>query len=86
MNDNRKSMGTLKDGVLISVILQEFVAKIPWRSNIVLMDKLPDEQTRLWYARWLIEDGWSSNVLDTMIATRLIERQGKISIAGKHQT
>jgi predicted nuclease of restriction endonuclease-like (RecB) superfamily len=58
-------------------ILQQVVAKIPWRSNIVLMDKLYDEQTRLWYARRLIENGWSSNVLDTMISTRLIERQGK---------
>jgi predicted nuclease of restriction endonuclease-like (RecB) superfamily len=58
-------------------IVQQVVAQIPWRSNIVLMDKLPDEQTRLWYARRLLENGWSSNVLDTMIATRLIERQGK---------
>jgi len=58
-------------------ILQQVVAKIPWRSNIVLIDKLPDEQTRLWYAQKLIENGWSSNVLDIMIATRLIERQGK---------
>jgi predicted nuclease of restriction endonuclease-like (RecB) superfamily len=47
-------------------ILQQVVAKIPWRSNIVLMDKLSDEQTRLWYARRLIENGWSSNVLDTI--------------------
>jgi len=58
-------------------ILQQVVAKIPWRSNIILMDKLPDEQTRLWYAYKLVENGWSSNVLDTMIATRLIERQSK---------
>jgi predicted nuclease of restriction endonuclease-like (RecB) superfamily len=58
-------------------ILQQVVAKIPWRSNIVLMDKLADEQARLWYAQRLIENGWSSNVLDMMIATRLIERQGK---------
>ena len=57
--------------------LQQVVAKIPWRSNIVLINKLPDEQTRLWYAKKLIENGWSSNVLDTMIATHLIERQGK---------
>jgi hypothetical protein len=28
MNDNRKSMGTPKDGVLISVILQQVVAKL----------------------------------------------------------
>ena len=58
-------------------ILQQVVAKIPWRSNIVLMDKLTDEQTRLWYAQRLIENGWSSNVLDMMIASRLIERQGR---------
>ena len=58
-------------------ILQQVVAKIPWRSNIKLMDKLHDEKTRLWYAQKLIENGWSSNVLDTMISTRLIERQGK---------
>jgi predicted nuclease of restriction endonuclease-like (RecB) superfamily len=58
-------------------ILQQVVAKIPWRSNIMLMDKLADEQTRLWYARKLIENGWSSNVLDTMISSRLIDRQGQ---------
>jgi predicted nuclease of restriction endonuclease-like (RecB) superfamily len=58
-------------------IVQQAVAQIPWRSNIILMDKLSDEQTRLWYARQLLENGWSSNVLDMMIATRLIERQGK---------
>jgi predicted nuclease of restriction endonuclease-like (RecB) superfamily len=58
-------------------ILQQVVAKIPWRSNIVLMDRLSEEQARLWYARKLIENGWSSNVLDLMISSRLLERQGK---------
>ncbi|MDR2650515.1 MAG: DUF1016 N-terminal domain-containing protein [Clostridiales bacterium] len=32
-------------------IVQQVVAQIPWRSNIVLMDKLSDERVRLWYAR-----------------------------------
>jgi hypothetical protein len=36
--------------------VQRTVAQIPWRSNIVLMDKLNDEQTRLWYAQKLPED------------------------------
>jgi predicted nuclease of restriction endonuclease-like (RecB) superfamily len=58
-------------------ILQRTVAKIPWRSNIVLMDKLPDEQTRLWYAQRLIDNGWSMETLNLMISSRLIERQGK---------
>jgi predicted nuclease of restriction endonuclease-like (RecB) superfamily len=58
-------------------ILQRTVAKIPWRSNIVLMNKLPDEQTRLWYAQRLIDNGWSRETLDMMISSQLIERQGK---------
>jgi len=58
-------------------ILQQVVAKIPWRSNIVLIDKLSDEQARLWYAQKLIENGWSSNVLDMMISNKLIDRHGK---------
>jgi predicted nuclease of restriction endonuclease-like (RecB) superfamily len=49
-------------------ILQQVVAKIPWASNIVLMDKLTDERTRLWYVRRLIENGWSSNVLVTVFS------------------
>jgi hypothetical protein len=44
--------------------VQQVVAQIPWRSNIILMDKLPDNKTRLWYAQRLLENGWSSNVLD----------------------
>ena len=58
-------------------ILQRTVAKIPWRSNIVLMNKLSDEQTRLWYAQRLIDNGWSMETLDLMINSRLIERQGQ---------
>jgi predicted nuclease of restriction endonuclease-like (RecB) superfamily len=58
-------------------ILQRLVAKIPWRSNILLMDKLEDEKTRLWYAGKVLETGWSRDVLDLMIRSRLIERQGK---------
>ena len=58
-------------------ILQRTVAKLPWRSNILLMDKLQDEQARLWYAQRTIENGWSRDVLDTMVASKLIERQGK---------
>jgi predicted nuclease of restriction endonuclease-like (RecB) superfamily len=58
-------------------IVQQVVAQLPWRSNIILMDKLHDEKTRLWYAQRLLENGWSSNILDMMITARLIERQGK---------
>ena len=58
-------------------ILQRTVAKIPWRSNILLMDKISDMETRLWYAEKQIENGWSRDVLDMMITAKVIERQGK---------
>ena len=31
-------------------IVQRVVAQIPWRTNISLMDKLKDEESRIWYA------------------------------------
>jgi predicted nuclease of restriction endonuclease-like (RecB) superfamily len=38
-------------------ILQRTVAQIPCWSNIALMEKLQDEQSRLWYAEKTIENG-----------------------------
>jgi predicted nuclease of restriction endonuclease-like (RecB) superfamily len=52
------------------------VAQIPWRSNIVLMDKLKDKDSRIWYAQKVLEYGWSKDILDLQISTKLIERQG----------
>ena len=40
-----------------SKIVQRTVAQIPWRSNIALIDKLNDSQTRLWYAKQTVENG-----------------------------
>ena len=58
-------------------IVQRVVAQIPWRSNISLMDKLNDEESRIWYAEKTIENGWSKSVLDMQIQSRLLERTGK---------
>ena len=57
--------------------VKQFAANIPWRSNIKLMDKLPDTESRIWYARQTIENGWSSNVLELQIQGRLMERSGR---------
>lgn len=56
--------------------VQRTVAQIPWRSNIILMDKLKDEASRIWYAQRVLEYGWSKDLLDVQISTKLIERQG----------
>ncbi|KAF5409927.1 MAG: hypothetical protein C5S47_08195 [Candidatus Methanogasteraceae archaeon] len=58
-------------------IVQRTVAQIPWRSNLALLDKLEDPQTRLWYAHNTIENGWSRDILAMQIESNLHERQGK---------
>ena len=57
--------------------VQQVVAQIPWRTNIVLLDKLGDSESREWYAKKVIENGWSSNVLQLHINSNLIHREGK---------
>lgn len=57
-------------------IVQRTIAQIPWRSNIVLMDKLNDRESRLWYAGKFLECGWSKDILNIQISTNLIVRQG----------
>ena len=58
-------------------IVQQVVAQIPWRTNRMLLDKLNTQEERLWYAYKTIENGWSSNVLELQIQSRLMERTGK---------
>lgn len=58
-------------------IVQRVVAQIPWRTNISLMDKLKDEESRIWYAHKAIENGWSKTILDLQIESRLMERSGR---------
>lgn len=59
------------------IIVQQVVAQIPWRTNRMLLDKLPDTESRIWYARQALENGWSSTVLDLQIRSGLMERSGK---------
>ncbi len=56
--------------------LQHFVAKIPWGHNLLLMQKVKDLPTRLWYVQQTIQNGWSRNVLGMMIKSELHSRQG----------
>ncbi|MCL2844465.1 MAG: PDDEXK nuclease domain-containing protein [Chitinivibrionia bacterium] len=58
-------------------ILQQPVAKIQWRSILMLLSKLKDNEIREKYAARTLEHGWSSNILHHMIDMRFIEREGK---------
>jgi predicted nuclease of restriction endonuclease-like (RecB) superfamily len=52
------------------------VTEIPWGHNIVLIHKVRDPVTRVWYARKTLEYGWSRAVLVAQIESRLHKREG----------
>ena len=57
--------------------VQQAAAQLPWGHNLVLLTRLKDAQQRLAYAQSAIAHGWSRNVLNIHIETRLLERTGK---------
>ena len=58
-------------------IVQQAVGQLPWGHNLVLLSQLKDPTQRLAYAESAIQHGWSRNVLNIHIETRLLERSGK---------
>ena len=50
---------------------------IPWGHHVLLMEKIKDLPTRLWYMRQAVANGWSRNVLAIMIDSRTHERHGR---------
>lgn len=58
-------------------VVQRTAAQLPWRHNQVLLDKLDDLPTRLWYVERAAEEGWSRDVMVHQIERRLHERSGK---------
>jgi len=57
-------------------IVQRAVAKLPWRHNCRLLDRVRDSTARAWYLQATLAHGWSGDVLEHQIETRLFERQG----------
>lgn len=57
-------------------IFQQLAGKLPWFHHCILIDKVKDMETRLWYTDQAITNGWSRNVLSLHIKSRLHERQG----------
>ena len=53
------------------------VLAVPWFHNVILIEKLKDRATRLWYARQATLHGWSRNILALQIESGLHKRQGK---------
>lgn len=55
--------------------VQTVSAQIPWSHNVAIMDKVKDQNQRVWYIEKTIENGWSHSVLIHQIESKLYERQ-----------
>ncbi|WP_462255482.1 PDDEXK nuclease domain-containing protein [Ferruginibacter sp.] len=53
------------------------LVNIPWGQHMLLMDKINDNEERLWYVNKTIENNWSRTVLQYQIETDLYQRQHK---------
>lgn len=58
-------------------IWPQVVTKLPWGHNIVLMQKIKDKNTRMFYANVAIENGWSRSVLELQIERQYHKRIGQ---------
>ncbi len=50
---------------------------MPWGHNLVLLTRLKDAALRQAYAKRAVQHGWSRNMLNIHIETRLLEREGQ---------
>jgi len=57
--------------------VQQVVAQIPWGQNVVILDRVKDQNERLFYIKKVAENGWSRNILVHQIEGKLYHRQGK---------
>lgn len=58
-------------------ILQQLAAQLPWFHHVILMEKVKDLRTRLWYVRQTITHGWSRSILALQIKSEAHARAGK---------
>jgi predicted nuclease of restriction endonuclease-like (RecB) superfamily len=73
---NMRYMKALAEAYPDEQMLQRSLAILPWRHNIVLLEKLKDQEQRLWYAAQASANGWSRDILAMQIDNDLHRRQG----------
>ena len=73
---NLKYMRVFAEAYSETEIGQRCVGQLPWRHNIALFTKLKDKDSRLWYARKAVENGWSRDILVMQMESNLLERLG----------
>lgn len=58
-------------------IVQALLAQLPWWHNLLILEKLKEQEQRNWYAHEVIKNGWSGRALEEAIRSKLYERKGK---------
>ncbi len=56
--------------------IKKLISEIPWGHNILLLQKIKDNQIRLWYIEQIINNGWNRDALASMIKSEIHKRQG----------
>lgn len=54
-----------------------FLWQLPWGHHALLIEKIKDVLTRIWYMQQTIENGWSRDTLSQMIKSNAHDRHGK---------
>jgi len=60
------------------------ILSIPWFHNVIIIQKIKDPATRLWYAAKTLENGWSRSILTLQIESDAHKRHGKAITNFKH--
>lgn len=58
-------------------IVQQTVGQLPWGHNVLLLNRIKEQEARLFYVQKAIAENWSRATLEAHIKNRLHERQGK---------
>jgi len=65
------------DNSAVSNLPTQLVFGLPWFHHVILIEKVKELPTRLWYMQQTIEHGWSRDTLTAMIKGNAHERQGQ---------
>lgn len=55
--------------------VQSITAQITWTHNVLLLNKVKNIEERKWYIKETVQNGWSVNLLEMQINSKLFERQ-----------
>ncbi len=59
--------------------ISNIIKQIPWGHHFLLLEKVKDIETRFWYMQQVLEQGWSRDLLATMIKSNVHKRHGKVT-------